>query len=370
MIGLATPEHTAAYADRMADAAPGHFRHAHGQLVVSSIGLGTYGYQLDGSDKTIVRYIETIHRVLASGVNVIDTASNYGAGAAETVVGAALRSAFARHELLREEIVVTTKGGYLPYAAAQFYEAFVRSGRCAWSDLAPGEHCIAPAFIRDQIERSRASLGLETIDVYFLHNPEDQMPNTTREDFGRRMRSAFAVLEEATAQGWIGCYGVASADGFYGEGASLHRLDDLLDLAREVSGNDHQFKVIQLPLSVVRRDALFLENHTLNGAPASVLAVARARGITVMTSVSIQRGRLPRPLPHILHATCPGAPTDMQRALQFTRSAPGVHVALVGMSSREHADENLWLRRIPPADLTADYAEVPGQHGSYDTQNG
>lgn len=364
MVGRATPEHTAAYARRMADAAPGHFRLAHGQLVLSSIGLGTFRYALDGSDQTRVRYVDAIQRALAGGVNVIDTASNYGAGAAEKVVGGALRSAFARSDLVREEIVVTTKGGYLPYGEAQFYEKFVRSGRCEWSDLAPGGHCLAPAFIREQIERSRTNLGLETIDVYFVHNPEDQMPNATSEEFERRMRRAFEALEEATAQGWIGCYGVAAADGFYGEGAGLHRLDNLLEWAREVAGDDHQFKVIQLPLSVVRRDALFRENHALDGAPASVLAVARARGITVMTSVSIQRGRLPRPLPPILHATCPGASTDIQRALQFARSAPGVHVALVGMSCREHVEENLWLRRIPPADLTVEYVDVPGRHGS------
>jgi aryl-alcohol dehydrogenase-like predicted oxidoreductase len=359
MIGRATPEHTAGYATRMADAAPGHFRRAHGQLVVSSIGLGTFAYQLDGSDEMLARHIETIHRILAGGVNVIDTASNYGAGTAESVIGAALSSAF-RNGLRREEVVVTTKGGYLPFEVRQFDEEFVRTGRCTRSDLAPGEHCIAPAFIREQIERSRARLGLDTIDVYFLHNPEDQMPNVSRADFARRMRRAFAVLEEAAALGRIACYGVAAAEGFFGEEDSPHRLDHLLALAHEVAPGRHQFKVIQLPLSVVRREALFLENHALNGAPASVLAVAQAHGLMVMTSVSIQRGRLPRPLPRILHATCPGASVDIQRALQFTRSAPGVHVALVGMSCRKHVDENLWLRRIPPADLTADYVDPPG----------
>jgi hypothetical protein len=114
MTGRATPRHTAGYAARMSDAAPGHFRRAHGRLVVSSIGLGTYGFRADGRNETVDRYIDTIHRVLAGGVNVTDTASNYGAGTAETVVGAALRSAFARSGLLREEIVVTTKGAISP----------------------------------------------------------------------------------------------------------------------------------------------------------------------------------------------------------------------------------------------------------------
>ena len=39
---------------------------------------------------------------------------------------------------------------------------------------------------------------------------------------------------------------------------------------------------------------------------------------------------------------------DAQRALQFTRSTPGIAVALVGMSQVRHVEENLALAAVPP----------------------
>jgi len=56
-------------------------------------------------------------------------------------------------------------------------------------------------------------------------------------------------------------------------------------------------------------------------------------------------GRLPAALREVL-----GGPTDAQSALQFTRSAPGLTTALVGMSRPQHVEENLALAARPPLD--------------------
>ena len=42
-----------------------------------------------------------------------------------------------------------------------------------------------------------------------------------------------------------------------------------------------------------------------------------------------------------------------QRAIQFTRSTPGISVALVGMGRREHLIENLGVAKVPPVDREA-----------------
>ena len=59
-------------------------------------------------------------------------------------------------------------------------------------------------------------------------------------------------------------------------------------------------------------------------------------------------GRLPAGLREVL-----GGPTDAQSALQFTRSAPGLTTALVGMSRVEHVEENLSLAARPPLSASA-----------------
>ena len=36
-------------------------------------------------------------------------------------------------------------------------------------------HCMSPAYLENQIERSRRNLGMETIDLFYVHNPESQL---------------------------------------------------------------------------------------------------------------------------------------------------------------------------------------------------
>src|SRR4029078_5188224 len=122
----------------------------------------------------------------------------------------------------------------------------------------------------------RQNLGLQTIDVYFLHNPEDQLRAVGREGFASQMRRAFAVLEEAAARGWIGCYGVATAEGVRGEGEELHRLDEIGGWACEGGGADHHLQVIQLPVNLGMLEAVSRQNHVLGGAPVTALDVARS----------------------------------------------------------------------------------------------
>ena len=100
-------------------------------------------------------------------------------------IGAALR------QLQRDEIVVCTKAGFLtPGAVPAFLKPEHVVGKM---------HSMDPDFLADQIDRSRANLGVDTIDVFYLHNPETQLGFLTREEFDERLRRAFARLEQLAA---------------------------------------------------------------------------------------------------------------------------------------------------------------------------
>src|SRR6476659_6390824 len=106
--GRATPEGTERFAKR-SEAAAGHFRRAAG-VSVSSIGLGTY---LGGEDAaTAEGYEASIGVALASGVNVFDSAINYRGQRSERAVGRALAKALGEGRAARDEVFVSTKGGY------------------------------------------------------------------------------------------------------------------------------------------------------------------------------------------------------------------------------------------------------------------
>jgi predicted aldo/keto reductase-like oxidoreductase len=88
-----------------------------------------------------------------------------------------------------------------------------------------------------------------------------------------------------------------------------------------------------------------------------VLERAAQLGITVVASASLLQARFARGLPESLAVKFPGLSTDAQRAIQFTRSTPGVSVALVGMSQAAHVSENLRVAAVPPL-ASQDYRDL------------
>jgi aryl-alcohol dehydrogenase-like predicted oxidoreductase len=79
-----------------------------------------------------------------------------------------------------------------------------------------------------------------------------------------------------------------------------------------------------------------------------VLDLAAHSGIAVVASATLLQARLARDLPEGLAEKFPGLATDAQRAIQFTRSTPGILAALVGMSRAAHVAENLAVASVPP----------------------
>ncbi|MBI3456709.1 MAG: aldo/keto reductase [Candidatus Rokubacteria bacterium] len=353
--GRATPEGTAAYGQRMADrTAAGHFREHAGRWL-SSLGLGTYLGEDD--DPTDDLYRAAVVRALELGVNVLDSAINYRSQRSERVIGQALRLAFERRLVRREEVLVATKGGFLPFDGSRprdprryVEETYIRPGIFTWEEFAAGCHCMAPRYLADQLERSRRNLGLAAIDVYHVHNPETQLAEVSREEFMRRIRAAFEVLEAACAEGKIGVYGTATWNGYRQprEAPDYLSLADLVGVAREVGGAGHHFRVLQFPYNLAMLEAFGLANQRLDGREAPLLEAARAHGLYVMTSASILQGRLARNLPAALRDSLGGFDTDAQRAIQFVRSTPGVGTALVGMKRVGHVEENARIAQVPP----------------------
>jgi aryl-alcohol dehydrogenase-like predicted oxidoreductase len=70
----------------------------------------------------------------------------------------------------------------------------------------------------------------------------------------------------------------------------------------------------------------------------------------VVASASLLQAKLSQGLPEQLARQFPGLETDAQRAIQFTRSTPGIAVALVGMSDTAHVKQNLAVSSVPPLD--------------------
>ena len=356
--GSATAEGTNRYRQRFADAAEGHFRHQQ-NLFLSSIGLGTY--LGEWNEETDRRYTASVRRAVALGSNVIDTAANYRFQRSERSIGEALRGLFEADGFARQELLICTKGGYLPFdteppkgpegVRRYVEETFVRTGIAEFSDIVAGSHCMTPRYLESQLEQSLRNMQLGTIDVYYIHNPETQLSVVSPEEFDARLSAAFAQLERARADGKIRFYGAATWNGFrVARGAKgYHSLERMVELAREVGGESHGFRFVQLPFNLAMPEALVSDNQTLQGAAVSLLEAARALSVTVVASASILQGKVAQGLPERIRRPLGSLTTDALTAIQFVRSTPGVTTALVGMSRTPHVEENLRLARIAPA---------------------
>jgi len=364
--GYATPEGTRGYAERFEGKngiAQGHFRRPDedngDSLILSSLGVGTYLGDPDPKDDALMTRA-IVDSVASGAVNVIDTAINYRYQCSERAVGKALVQLLQKG-FKRSEIFVSSKNGFIsPDAAVKedfndfFKREFVDTGIVQKEDLASGMHCMSPRYLNHQLNKSLENLGLETIDLMYLHNaPESQLPAVGRQEFMKRLQLAFEFYEKARSEGRIRYYGLATWNAFRvppgDENQYLH-LQTVVSLAQEVGGEDHGLRFIQLPFNLAFSEAVTLQSQpiTMDGDvyPLSTLEAAMTLGIGVFTSVPLLQGQLlvqEKQLPHF-----EGLTTPAQRCLQFVRSHPGIIAPLVGHKQPAHVQDNLKVASAAP----------------------
>lgn len=354
----ATAVATARFAARFAAGrASDFYRSGPLETRLSSIGIGTYLGECDDADDA--RYERAIHAAVTGGINVIDTAINYRCQRSERAAGRTIVALLRDGVVAREELFICTKGGYIPLdgavpASREDYQAMVAReyldrGLMTADDIVAGGHCLAPAFLADQVARSRTNLGVATIDVYYLHNPEQQRAVINAATFRERLTRAFEALEARAAAGDIAVYGCATWNGLRGARESRDHLslEDLVNIAHTVAGREHHFRAIQLPISLAMSEAVRMPNQRLRGHDVTALQAASELGLSVFASAPLMQSKLAQDLPPAVREALPQLATDAQRAIAFVRGMPGVTTALVGMREAAHVVENLGA--APPA---------------------
>jgi aryl-alcohol dehydrogenase-like predicted oxidoreductase len=124
-----------------------------GGLTVSAIGLGCMGMSQSYGPGDDAESIRTLHRALDLGVTLLDTADAYGNGANETLVGGAIRDR-------RQDVVLATKFGVVPPPGGTL--ATEVDGR--------------PERVKPCCEASLRRLGVDAIDLYYLHRVDPTVP--------------------------------------------------------------------------------------------------------------------------------------------------------------------------------------------------
>jgi aryl-alcohol dehydrogenase-like predicted oxidoreductase len=229
-------------------------------LSVSRVGFGSYRIHQSDPD-----HREALKTALLSGVNLIDTSTNYMDGSSERLIGEVLKELFESGQIKRAQTVIVSKVGYVQGQNLKQAKSRIQEGH-PYPEMTEVQadcwHCISPEFLEDQISGSLTRLQLEKLDVLLLHNPEYSLKTSqNRELFYERIRKAFVYLESEVTRGRIQHYGISSNSfpelDTHPKAVSVERC---LNLAKEIK-KSHHFSVIQFPMNLFESGAALNKNN-------------------------------------------------------------------------------------------------------------
>mmetsp|Transcript_7834 Transcript_7834/g.11447 ORF Transcript_7834/g.11447 Transcript_7834/m.11447 type:complete len:487 (+) Transcript_7834:82-1542(+) len=359
------------------------FREAPTGQILSTIGMGTYiGDKDDRTDNLVA---DAIVQSVNAGVNVIDSASNYRGGKGEISVGMALRRLFSNEEsnaiddepttprrrFSRSEIFISTKAGFV--SSKELFKRAMKKGANKADFGGGGKHCIAPACLEASLDISLERMGIQTVDLFYLHNVAEKRDSevASQAELLDMIQRAFVHLEKERDLGRIRYYGLATFSKSFrlppGQPGALD-VFDVVNVARKAKGCDilpsafvakndpnedvltcdHGFRYIQLPVSPASFPEMYTKSWQSKGFETLADAASRYK-VGLFSSKSL--GREP---PKCLDLSTRGtslalmSKNEKARILDITRSSPGLLSALVGHKTPAHVRANLDVMAISP----------------------
>jgi predicted aldo/keto reductase-like oxidoreductase len=307
-------------------------------FMVSPIAMGTHLGDMTEGDSILYR--QSLSYALTHGINFVDTAINYRGMKSERDIGKVLSKLISGTRLKRKEIIISTKAGLIPgdidaklVPVEYLKEILLFNNIISESDLNIVEHrkhVLTPSYYQFAMEESRKHLNLDTIDIYYIHNPEISMRVLGPQAFYEKLVELFSYLEQAVLRGKIRFYGMATWDAFLvsSDHPSYISLEKVIETAERAAGRHHHFKFVQFPFNENRSEAIRNKNQVVSGVPLTILKASNELGIYVTTSAPFDLGNLIKA-------------RDATALLKDVTETEGILSVMTGMKHEENVKVNL-----------------------------
>jgi len=289
-------------------------------LRVSEVGFGamTIGGEVFGATDD-AESLRAVNKAIDLGINLIDTADAYGRGHSEELLAQVLKTR-------RHEVILATKGGN------QF-------------TVRQGQRNFDPDYITAALENSLERLGIETIDLYQLHNPSAEI---------MRQGEIFDRLDRFKREGKIRHYGVSLESVEDGLVAVENGRPDTLQVVYNIMHQDPEERLF--PLAMQRNIGIIarvpLERGVLSGrfGRTETFAEDDARGQMFRDD---KLNEMKSALAELEFLVKDDVSNLADAALRFTISHPAVSTVIPGIRSVAQAESNAGVggKRLPEADL-------------------
>ncbi len=305
----------------------------------SPIALGTHLGDMNEIDSNLYR--KGLEYGMRHGLNFIDTAINYRGMKSERDVGYVLKNLITNGIIKREEIVISTKAGIIPgdieanlVPIDYLQKVLLQGDVIKESDINivdTHRHVLVPSYYQFAIGESKKHLNLETIDIYYIHNPEISMTVLGADLFYQKLEELFNFMEEQVQAGNIKYYGFATWYGFLRtpKEQGYISIEEVINTAKKVAGENHHFQFIQFPLNRQMTEGVNNNNQKVNNHWVSLVNAAKELGILATTSAPFNLGK------EIIEEGSP------RKILLDVIRTKGILSTMVGMKNIHHIKENI-----------------------------
>jgi len=308
----------------------------------SKMGIGTYLGDFSKEDSEL--YQQAINYALMNGINLVDTAVNYRGMISERDIGKVLTKLIEDGSIRREEIVISSKAGIIPGDGKIMLKPvdylktkFIDSGILKEEDVYMYKNLrltMNPNYFDYALNLSRQHMNIETIDIYYIHEPELSISVLGEDKFYKNLEKVIDFYERKVSEGKIREYGMATWDAFQinKEKDCYLDLEKIMEIVVGINKH-HHFKHIMLPYNMDKPEANMDKSQEVNGKRCTIIEAAQHYGIRVNTSGSIGR------------ASGLKDGKTVHDYLEFICKTKGINNILVGMKKVEHMKENFLVMR-------------------------